>query len=225
MIDINKANQLVNWLCQEHKITIRNRRDECSGMTYFSFKKDNTILKIEVDIPIIKNSISLGVALHEIGHAVNKIHKPAVLDEFLAEMFAVNTGKEYGFNMNYYLRDVKRHVLITILNSFNKNLKYENIPEQVLSFIEPVVPDLKQYEGKMSFCIISDDDKKFIIKSYPKIKKIVGLINKKTSVEQISSGKIRIKSKVLSDYESIIIEASKYDSSILNNRSIKEYKI
>ncbi len=93
----------------------------------------------EIKIPKPEDFDTLGVCFHEIGHIVlnhfeDDIRKPRYVEEFEAEIFAIEKLKEYGFyNKRYELR-AKAHVLMKLAQAKNRGHNMKKVPKEIVSW-------------------------------------------------------------------------------------------
>ncbi len=94
--------------------------------------------KIKIPRPIDYDT--LGVCFHEIGHIVlghmddEENGKTRYIEEFEAEMFAIQKLHEYGYyNKKYELR-AKAHVLFKLAQAKNRGHNMKKVPKEIVNW-------------------------------------------------------------------------------------------
>lgn len=88
-----------------------------------------------IRIPKIKSKEAVLISFHEIGHLLYGRVKPNFVNEYLAEKFAIEKGKELGCYSEAYIKNAKLYVLHKMDEAYKRGLKLENIPEEVICFL------------------------------------------------------------------------------------------
>lgn len=92
--------------------------------------------KVKIPKPIDYDT--LGVCFHEIGHVVlghfNEGSTLRYIEEYQAEMYAIQKLKEYGFyNKKYEYRAIS-HVLMKIAQAKNRGHNMKNVPKEIVKW-------------------------------------------------------------------------------------------
>ena len=86
-----------------------------------------------VIMPWPKTIIDFGRCWHEIGHFEHKHNstKTRYVEEYEAEIYAINKLKEYGLNTQRYTIGAKLYVMHQILKALDRKHPEEKIPEEI----------------------------------------------------------------------------------------------
>jgi hypothetical protein len=139
----HKLNNIIRSLCRKYKIKItKEKTSSGNGLAYIEEKK--------ITIPYITDRWNFFTALHEIGHVVNGWHKYMYLNEFYAEMWAIETGRKYNiFPTTRYLDNARGYILHHLSVAYSHGLKLERIPSDFRLWIRCDLDKWKEHRVKI----------------------------------------------------------------------------
>jgi Zn-dependent peptidase ImmA (M78 family) len=162
-----RIRKIVKRLSKKHKIKVVHKFKGESGTAFYKERKVNVPKHLD-------NYEKALVCLHEIGHIVNGDKEPAYYDEYLAERFAIRTGKKYGIVSPKYERGAGFYVMWHIANDIKKDdLKLSKIKRSAIKFVSKVY-DFNSFRKKIkdgySFYDYECNANRFKLKWYRKSK-------------------------------------------------------
>ena len=133
------ANDYINDLCKKHKIKIQAKRSVSScGRAWRKTK----IIKIPHPTSIDR----FAVCLHEVYHIIGKKESKAFIEEFNADLYALNIITELGYDTADWIKRMKWHSLSRLAMAHNRSLNHANIPQEIKEFFAEV--DFSKWLGK-----------------------------------------------------------------------------
>ena len=133
----NQMETIVDQLLKDHKIKVKKWSSSSCGRAYFQTR--------EVKIPKPTNEDRFCICLHEIGHILHGEIGKRYEQEYTCEMFAINTAKQYGFDVTGYQERARRHIIICIAKAHCRGLNVDNIAPEIKLFCNV---DFDTWKGK-----------------------------------------------------------------------------
>lgn len=148
-----EALTFIESLCEQSHIKIHNRwSSNSSGKAWPRARL--------IKIPYPSNPYDFMVGLHEIKHVLDVSYKrQSYEDEYYADLFALNIGILFDYDLNRWIKSMRANVLRHIAKYTNKGGKVSNIPEEIQMFFGDI--DLINWEGKkivVNYTAGSDND-------------------------------------------------------------------
>lgn len=117
-------------LAAKYHVKIRKYRKSMTGVAYFS--------SCEICTPEPKTAKSFYIFTHEVGHIANGNIKPSCLGEYMADKFAEDSFKQYGFTIPREVKaEMNRYRAYSLAQALNRGLK--NIPAELKPYRQYLV--------------------------------------------------------------------------------------
>ena len=126
-----KLRAILDHEIKTHKIKVRKffKHENADGTCFPSYK---------VDLARPVDAFNLGCAFHEIGHVVTKVHdisQSTFIEEYRAEIFAIDLLKKYKLPTRKYIAIARNYVLRMMAKEYNTGaLDIDLVPEKIKKF-------------------------------------------------------------------------------------------
>ncbi len=133
-------------MIKKYKIKVYKQSKSSSGHAVIKSRN--------IKIPKPTNTDRLAVCFHEVAHIHYGRMSHRFIEEYYADMFALEHLKILGLPTEAWIHRTKWHVMMMLAKANNRGLDWKNVPAEMLEFIKC---DVSNWKGNSVFVTHSKD--------------------------------------------------------------------